>query len=54
MYDIWEDEHISLKAKGLWGYINSKPDNFAFAIERFPGRDGKDSIRSGIKELELH
>ena len=46
---------MSLKAKGLLSYLLSKPDDWEFslgAVVKFCGSDGKDSVRSGIKELE--
>lgn len=51
---ILRDKRISLKAKGLWAYIQSKPDNWDFSAERIAREctDGKDGIRSGLKELE--
>ncbi|TDA63579.1 helix-turn-helix domain-containing protein [Sulfuricurvum sp. IAE1] len=51
---IINDEKISLKAKGLYLYLVSKPDNWAFSIERISkeSKDGEDSVKSAIKELE--
>jgi hypothetical protein len=45
---------LSWKAKGLYVYIQSKPEDWDFAIERMEGSDGKDSTRAGIRELENH
>lgn len=52
--DLLNDSKISFKAKGLYAYINSKPDNWDFSIDRMSDqtKEGRDSIRSGIKELE--
>lgn len=45
---------ISLKAKGLFAYIQSKPDGWDFSSERIANdhTDGRDGIRSALKELE--
>jgi len=45
---------ISLKAKGLFAFIQSKPDNWAFSAQRIAKqtKDGKSSIVGGLKELE--
>ncbi len=44
----------SLKAKGLFTFLQSKPDGWSFSVERISKQnsDGKDSIRTAIKELE--
>lgn len=44
---------ISFKAKGLWCYINSKPNGWQFAAERIAKEAKEDikAIRSGLKEL---
>lgn len=46
---------LSLKAIGLYLYIISKPDNWDFSIggTATQVKDGKDSIRSAINELEV-
>lgn len=46
--------NISLKALGLYTYIAQKPDSWNFSIGGTSSQvgDGKDSIRSAIKELE--
>jgi hypothetical protein len=52
--DLLNNKYISLKAKGLFGYIQSKPDGWKFSIENI-ARQNKESlaaISSGIKELE--
>jgi len=51
---ILNDPNLSLKAKGLWGYLQSKPDGWKFSISRIATqtKDGRESIRSAIKELE--
>lgn len=51
--EILFDPNISMKAKGLWVYMNSKPDGWQFASERIAKEtsDGISSIRAGLKEL---
>ena len=55
----WEPNEIifnpklSLKAKGLWLYMNAKPEGWFFASERIAEEcsDGVTSIRAALKEL---
>ena len=51
---IINDDRISLKAKGLYLYLISKPDNWSFSVDRIAkeSRDGEDSVKSAIRELE--
>lgn len=44
---------VSMKAKGIWAYMNAKPDGWFFAADRIADEctDGRDSIRTGLKEL---
>jgi len=51
---ILNDPTLSLKAKGLWVYIQSKPDGWSFSIERMTKqlKEGKASIQHAIWELE--
>jgi len=51
---VLKDKNLSLKAKGLFGYLQSKPDGWVFSVERISQEscDGKDSVRSGLQELE--
>lgn len=51
---VINDPRISLKAKGLFAYIESKPDGWQFFPEEMESRttDGIASIRNGLKELE--
>lgn len=51
---ISNDKNLSWKAKGLWTYIQSKPDGWDFNSERMSedSTDGKDSTRSGLVELQ--
>lgn len=45
---------ISLKAKGLFAYIQSKPDGWDFSAERIANhiKEGLQSVSSALKELE--
>lgn len=47
------DTNISLKAKGLWAYIHSKPESWEFATHRIQTqtKERKGSISKGLKEL---
>jgi hypothetical protein len=51
---ILNDRELSLRAKGLWVYLNSKPDGWIFSIGRIAAehQEGKDAVRSAINELE--
>lgn len=53
--EVLERPDMSLKAKGLLAYLLSKPDGWEFTIgsvTKWCGSDGKDSVRSGLSELE--
>lgn len=45
--------NLSLKAKGLWLYMNAKPEGWYFASERIAEEcsDGITSVRAALKEL---
>jgi hypothetical protein len=51
---ICKDKRISWKAKGIWLYAFSRPDNWSFNIENLinMSTDGRDAVTSGLKELE--
>ena len=51
--EIIFNPNISLKAKGLWLYMNAKPDGWFFASERIAKEtsDGITSVRAALKEL---
>lgn len=51
--EIIFNPNLSLKAKGLWLYMNSKPEGWHFAAERIAAEcaDGATSVRAGLKEL---
>ena len=52
--ELLNDPDISFKAKGLYAYLNSKPDNWDFSVESIAAqvKEGIDSVRGGIHELE--
>ena len=52
--DVLNDKNLSWKAKGLFAYLFSKPDDWDFSGERIclDSSDGRLSTYSGIKELE--
>jgi len=47
---------VSFRAKGLYAFINSKPQDWDFSVESIANqnKEGKDSIRVAIKELEAN
>jgi len=51
---IWADPVVSMKAKGLFGYMRSKPANWDFSCKRIAGdmRDSTKPIQLAMKELE--
>ncbi len=51
---VLNDTSLSLKAKGLYSYIYSKPIGWDFAAKRIAleTTDGEDSIKKGLQELE--
>lgn len=50
---IINHKELSFKAKGLWMYINSKPEGWDFAVWRITKetREGEKAIRAGLNEL---
>jgi hypothetical protein len=52
--EILNSKNLSLAAKGLYGYLQSKPDGWKFSINRmsFQLKEGKDAIRKAVLELE--
>lgn len=52
--DIVNDKNLSLKAKGLFLYLLSKPDDWDFSALKigYQNKDEKASINSGLHELE--
>jgi hypothetical protein len=53
---LLNDNLITLKAKGLYAYIQSKPDNWEFSAERISRqlREGLPSVKSALQELEVN
>lgn len=51
---ICKDKRLSWKAKGLWLYAFSRPDDWEFNLTDLINQstDGKESVSSGIRELE--
>lgn len=51
--EILNNPNLSLKAKGLWTFIQSKPEGWRFSERRIAQQtaDGLASVRSGIQEL---
>ena len=52
---VVRDQALSFKARGILAYLLSMPDNWkvsASAIARASDRDGRESILSGLRELE--
>ena len=51
---ICKDKRLSWKAKGIWLYAFSRPDDWTFNLEDLINQstDGKDSVSAGLRELE--
>lgn len=51
---ICTDKRLTYKAKGIWLYAFSRPDNWEFYLSDLINQsaDGKSSVQSGLKELE--
>lgn len=51
---ILNSEKISFRAKGIFAFLNSKPDGWKFSANRIAAQssDGRDSVISALKELE--
>lgn len=52
--NVLNNNNLTWKAKGLYAYIQSKPDDWEFAVNRISkdAKDGRDSTGGGVKELE--
>lgn len=52
--EILNLKNLSFKAKGIYGYLISKPDGWNFSVKGLSSqsKDGLDAVRSGVKELE--
>jgi hypothetical protein len=53
---VLADPNLSFKAKGIWAYCMSKPDDWEFYVSQIvkSSKEGEKSIYSGLKELEKH
>lgn len=53
---ICKDKNLSWKAKGIWLYAFSRPDDWSFHINDLANQstDGKDAVQAGLKELEKY
>lgn len=53
---VLNDETVSWKAKGLFTYLWSKPDNWNYSVKEVSkhAKDGRDSTSDGVQELEDH
>ncbi|MDM5264700.1 hypothetical protein PF327_10885 [Sulfurovum sp. XTW-4] len=51
---VLNDENLSLKAKGLYAFMDSKPEGWNFTIKSISTqvKDGIDSVKSALKELK--
>lgn len=56
MNKVLNDKNMSLKAKGLYAFLCSKPSEWNFSYDGLTHqlKEGEKSIRSGIKELVEH
>jgi hypothetical protein len=52
--ELLNNPNLSLKAKGLFAYLQGKPENWRFSVSRMATqlKEGKDAIRQSLKELE--
>lgn len=53
---VLQNERLSWKARGILGYLLSKPEGWEVRISDLLAasrKDGKDSLRNGLKELEF-
>jgi len=50
------DNNLSFKAKGIFAYLMSKPDDWRCQVTDLQNNsvDGRDAIRSGLRELREH
>lgn len=52
--NVLEDKTLSFKAKGIWVYCMSRPDDWQFHVSHLAtvSLDGRDAVYAGLKELE--
>ena len=50
------DDKLSWKAKGIFAYLMSKPDDWVCKVEDLKkhAKDGADSVKAGLRELREH
>lgn len=53
--EVLENPRLSFKAKGLWAYCMSRPDNWEFHVSHLStvSKEREDAIYAALKELEL-
>ncbi|MCQ8833823.1 hypothetical protein [Streptomyces malaysiensis] len=53
---LFRDNRLSYKAKGIFGYISTHQDGWQVTVAGMvrSGPDGRDAVRTGLKELETH
>ena len=53
--ELLNDKRVSLKAKGLFAFVNSKPENWHFSGKSIAGQTGESlhAVRLGLQELEM-
>lgn len=51
---LLNNPEVTFKAKGIFAYIQSKPDDWDFSAERIAGqtKEGLGAVKSGLRELE--
>lgn len=54
--ELLNKKEVSLKAKGLFAYLQSKPEGWEFSAKRISkeSKEGPAAVRTGLKELEEH
>ena len=54
--ELLNNPDLSLKAKGLFTLLQSKPDGWKFSTDRIAAqtKDGRDAVRRTLQELEQH
>ena len=52
--DLLNRPDISFKAKGIWAYLQSKPDGWSFSVDRIASQaqEGKTAVSAGLRELQ--
>jgi hypothetical protein len=52
--DVLMSTKLSMRAKGIWAYLWSKPDGWAFSADRIASEtaEGRGAILAGLSELE--